>query len=249
MNIYGKEWLQWGWMAALLVASILGGCAGDVITTPIKLVDPDAKNTPALRISATATILAAIPTRQTDTPILPSTSAMKSVQNNQQLVVDQDGRAIYALFMGNSRGKIIIVREDTFADDGLAQNEAETKKFIKTNLPGAFDETIDNYLLVSSVSGKLPANMKPGADYELISNADFLEITGDPNWREIWSQRYPNSELGGIGFSKIGFNALHTQALVYVTRLWVDGSYYLLEYDAQKGAWEIVERYTNVNIN
>ena len=39
----------------MLAATLLSGCAGEVIATPIKLVDPDAKNTPVPRIAATAT--------------------------------------------------------------------------------------------------------------------------------------------------------------------------------------------------
>ena len=63
--------------AALLAASLLCGCAGEVIPTPKKLVDPDAKNTPVLRIAATATsktmVKATItPTATVTTTIVPS---------------------------------------------------------------------------------------------------------------------------------------------------------------------------------
>jgi hypothetical protein len=44
----------------LLAANLISGCVGEVITTPIKLVDPDAKNTPAPRIATTATSMAIV---------------------------------------------------------------------------------------------------------------------------------------------------------------------------------------------
>ena len=151
--------------------------------------------------------------------------------------------------MGDPAGKTVIIREATFANDTSPQNEDETKKSIQSSLPGVSGETIDNYMSVNSVPGKLPSNMDLGLDYVLISTAEFLEITGSPNWRAVWSQKYPNSEVGCMAFSKIGFNDSHTQALVYVTRLWVGGGYYLLEQIAQKGAWEVVESFSNMIIN
>ena len=91
--------------------------------------------------------------------------------------------------------------------------------------------------------------MKLGVNYILISTPEFLEITSNPGWRDIWTQKYPNSEVGCIVFSRIGFDNSHTQGLIYVTRLWVDGGYYLLERDTQKENWEIIESFSNVIIN
>ena len=48
---------------------------GEVITTPIKLVDPDAKNTPALRIAATATSKAMVKATITPTATVITTMA------------------------------------------------------------------------------------------------------------------------------------------------------------------------------
>jgi hypothetical protein len=199
--------------------------------------------------SATATIDAAIPTRLTNTPNLNSPSPMKTMENNPPAASDQDEAAIYALFMGDPAGKIVIVREDTFTGEPTPQNEEETKKSIQANLPSASSETINNYISVNSVSSKLPSNMNLGVNYVLISTADFLEITGSPNWRDTWRRKYPNSEVSCITFSKIGFDESHTQALVYVARLWVEEGYYLLEHNAENGAWKVVESYSNVIIN
>ena len=159
-----------------------------------------------------------------------------------------EDQVIYSLFIKDPNGKTVIVREDT-ATDTFPQNEEEARNYIKTNLLKVSSETLNNYLFVNSIPSKLPSTKQPGLNYILISTPDFLEITGKPEWRDIWKQKYPNSEVGCIAFSRIGFNNSHTQALIYVSRLWVNGGYYLLELNAQKGIWETVESFSNVQIN
>jgi hypothetical protein len=52
-----------------------------------------------------------------------------------------------------------------------------------------------------------------------------------------------------LAYSRIGFNDSRSQALNFVARLWVDGGYYLLQYNTQQGGWEIVESFISVIIN
>jgi hypothetical protein len=59
----------------LFAASLISGCAGEVIATPIKLVDPDAKNTPVPRIAATATSEAMVKATITPTATVITTMA------------------------------------------------------------------------------------------------------------------------------------------------------------------------------
>ena len=191
---------------------------------------------------------APMPTKETNPTNLPSPIPTKTTQNDTRADINQDDQAIYSLFMDDSNGKIIIIREDTFTDT-FPQSEDEAKNYIKSNLQNVSSETLDNYLYVNSFTSKLPSNMSLGVNYILISTPEFVEITGSSGWRDIWMQKYPNSEVSCIAFSRIGFNNLHTQALIYVTRLWVDGGYYLLELDAHKGLWEIIESFSNVTIN
>ena len=172
----------------------------------------------------------------------------KTTQNGTAIAINQDDEAIYSLFMDDSNGKVVVIREDTFVDT-YPQNEEEARNFIQSSFLNVSSETLENYIYVNSIPSKLASNMNLGVNYILISTPEFLEITGDPGWRDIWIQKYPDSEVGCIAFSRIGFNNSHTQALVYVTRLWVDGGYYLLEQNGQKGIWEIIENFSNVNIN
>jgi len=173
-----------------------------------------------------------------ETPTLKSENIPQGMQ--------QDEQSIYSLFPDHSAGKVVIIREETFGD-GSPQSGQNAGKYISSNLAGISDETVNNYLLVNAASSKLPADLQLGVDYALISTPEFVEMTAKANWQEIWKQKYPNSEIRCLIFSRVGFNSEHTQALVYVTKLWVDGGYYLLE--NQAGKWEIIKSFSNVIIN
>ena len=166
--------------------------------------------------------------------------------NDLPTVIEQDEQAIYALFFSDFSGTIAIVREDTFGSS-YPQDEQETRDYIKSNLSDISDETLNNYIERNAVSSKLPATMKLGVDYVLLSTPEFLEITSESNWGEILKEKYPGSQ-GCTAFSRVGFNKSRTQALVYVIRilgpLVGGGEYYLLEYNA--GNWEIIDQFLNV---
>ena len=189
-----------------------------------------------------------IPTKESNTTNLPSPFPIITTQNGELIAINQEDEAIYSLFMADSKGNVVVIREDPFADT-YPQSEEEARDYIQANILNVSGETLDNYIYANSVPGKLPSNMNLGVNYILISTPEFLEITGDPGWEDIWRQRYPDSEVGCIAFSRIGFNNLRTQALIYVTRLWVEGGYYLLELDENKGSWEIIESFSNVDVN
>lgn len=198
---------------------------------------------------AKTTSQTSIPTKEDNSKInLPSQSPTNTSQNNPPTDINQDAQAIYSKFIEDPNGKTKIIREDT-STDTYPQNEEEARNYIKSNLQKVSGETLNNYLYANSVPGKLPPTMKPEVNYILISTPDFLEITNKPAWQDIWRQKYPNSEVGCIVFSRIGFNNPHTQALVYITRLWVDGGYYLLELNTEKGIWETIESFSNVIID
>ena len=173
-----------------------------------------------------------------ETPTLKSENIPQGTQ--------QDEQAIYSLFPDHSAGKVVIIREETFGD-GSPQSGQDIRKSLTSNLAGISDETVNNYLLVNAASSKLPADLQLGVNYTLISTPEFVELTAKANWREIWEQKYPDAEIRCLIFSRVGFNSEHTQALIYVTKLWVEGGYYLLE--KQAGKWEVIKSYSNVIIN
>jgi hypothetical protein len=74
-----------------------------------------------------------IPTKEANPTNLSSPFPTKTFQNNSPIANNQDDQAIYSLFMDDSNGKIIIVREDTSADT-YPQNEEEARNYIKSNL-------------------------------------------------------------------------------------------------------------------
>jgi hypothetical protein len=186
-------------------------------------------------------------TSETGSPAQPpAQETPTTISENTPQGTQQDEQAIYSLFPDHSAGKVVIIREETFGD-GSPQSGQDIRKSLTSNLAGISDETVNNYLLVNAASSKLPADLQLGVDYTLISTPEFVEMTGKANWREIWKQKYPDSEIRCLIFSRVGFNSAHTQALVYVTKLWVEGGYYLLE--NQAGKWEIIKSFSNVIIN
>jgi hypothetical protein len=162
--------------------------------------------------------------------------------------IGADDLKIYALFLKDAAGKTVIVREDTFTDT-VSQTEADTAKYLQSQLPDVPGETINNYISANAIPGKLSSTMDLGGSYTLISTPDFLEITSQPDWRDVWKEKFPNSEVSCLVFSRIGFNNQHTQALLYVTKLWVDGGYFLMELNPQTSVWEIKNSFSNLIIN
>jgi len=184
-----------------------------------------------------------------NTPAVPTTSIPNNtptMMDDQPILIEQDEQAIYALFFSDFSGTTAIVREDTFGDS-FPQDEQETRDYIMSNLSDISDETLNNYIERNAVSSKLPTTMNLGVKYVLLSTPEFLEITSESNWGEVLKEKYPGSQ-GCTAFSRVGFNNSHTQALVYVTRIFEplmgEGGYYLLEYNA--GNWEIIDQFLNV---
>jgi hypothetical protein len=188
------------------------------------------------------------PTRAASQTSLPPRSSTTMTEDNPTTVIGEDEQAIYSIFMDDSKRRIIVVREDTLADT-LPQSEEEAERLIRASFDDVSNDTLDDYSHANSVSVRLPSTMELGASYVLISAPEFREITTDPGWREVWRQEYPDSEVSCIGFSRVGFNDARTQALIYVTRFWIAGGYYLLEFDEQEGTWKITDSCCNVIIN
>ncbi len=191
---------------------------------------------------------APMPTKEATVINPPSPVPAGTSSQTASTAIGADDLKIYALFLKDAAGKNVIVREETFTDT-VPQTEADTAKYLQSQLPDVPGEIITNYISTNAVAGKLTSTMDLGGSYTLISTPDFLEITSQPDWRDVWKEKYPNCEVSCLVFSRIGFNNQHTQALLYVTKLWVDGGYYLMDLDPQTGAWESQNSYPNMIIN
>ena len=110
-------------------------------------------------------------------------------------------------------------------------------KAVKTILPDAETETLNNYLDVNKVNGPLKFSA-PDLNVALIPPPDF---SNSYSW-ETFYKNYPNNG-GLIFFSQVGFNNNHDQAMVYVSRacggLCGGGGYILL--GKTNGKWTIIK--------
>jgi hypothetical protein len=198
-----------------------------------------------------------VPAATTGAPAAPATpaSAVTPAPESRETATDvaspspgtaHDEQAVYAVFLAQNPG-ITLIRQDT-ATDTAPQSAQETAELIKAGLPGISDETIADYAKQNEqASQQLPADMELGVAYQLLSAADLAEISSQPNWGEVLQERYPDTE-GYLFFSRVGFDAAHQQALVYVGRVYGplggEASYYLLK--KVDGRWRIAGQINRV---
>jgi hypothetical protein len=154
--------------------------------------------------------------------------------------VDREEQAIYASFFSEGAGTAVILRNTgTFsADDSPAYLES-----ITSGLDGLSKETLASFVGRNQNPAPLTADMQLGVPYVLLTEEELAEISSQPDWGKVLSERYPNS--GGYKvFSRAGFNRRLDQALVYVAHiagpLMGGGFYYLME--KQDGRWIIKDQ-------
>ena len=178
----------------------------------------------------------------TSTPDEPTTSAPSEPivdATAQSGGIGSDEQAVYAVFFAENPG-ITVLRQATATDTSMPSAQ-DTADFVRAGLPTVSDETIDDYLKNNEQIDQLPADMNIGVAYHLLSPAEWAELSQQPDWGSVLKERYPGTD-GFMFFSRVGFNAAHDQALLYVGKLYgpmaVEAGYYALE--KQDGQWRIV---------
>lgn len=183
-----------------------------------------------------------------DAPLQPSISAPDEPvvdPSSQSDGIGSDEHAVYALFFAENAG-ITVLRQETATDTSM-RSPQETADFVRSGLPTISDETIDDYLKSNEQVDQLPADMNIGVAYHLLSSAEWAELSPQSDWGSVLKERYPSTD-GFMSFSRVGFNAAHDQALLYVGKLYgpmaVEAGYYALE--KQDGQWRIVGQLNRV---
>ena len=154
--------------------------------------------------------------------------------------VDKEEQAVYSFFVAeNSRALILRDTSTNMSGDDPQQ----TVDFIKSGLKGVSDKTLDNYLERNKQPGQLSPTMNLGVDYVLLSREELVNISNQPNWGELLTEKYPGTH-GYIIFSRAGFNNTLDQAVIYVGNvggpMMGAGYYYLME--KQNGQWIMKEQ-------
>jgi hypothetical protein len=163
--------------------------------------------------------------------------------------------AIYAVLLGNTGGKLPIIKQQTATDHDGVSNTAQTVATVTSRITGVDPATISSFLAQNATAQSLRADMPLGTPYVLLSPTD--PIWNDPNFWTTLRTRYPNGlsiPQGGMGyetFSRVGFNANMDQALVYMgtyaqmiagtyVSFLEQGYYYLMK--KVNGAWTIDQK-------
>ncbi len=154
--------------------------------------------------------------------------------------IEKEEQAVYASFFGSAPGTIVIL-QDTSTNIS-SDDPRQTIDYIKSGLPGASKETLDNYLERNRQPSQLSPDMQIGVEYVLISKQDLSAIMSQPDGWDAFYAKY--SHAGYTQFSRVGFNKTLDQALVYVGGmagpLMGSGFYYLME--KKDGQWIIKEQ-------
>ena len=155
--------------------------------------------------------------------------------------IEKEEQAVYSFFVGGGERTVLIL-QDTSADIS-ANDPQKSLDYIRSGLPSLSDEALDNFVQRNQQSGPLAPGMELDVDYILLSTEELSEITRQPNWGEVITQKYPGS-YGYTMFSRVGFNNTLDQAVIYVgsmaAPLMGSGFYYLME--KENGDWVIKEQ-------
>jgi len=168
-------------------------------------------------------------------------SLFTSTPAPSQADLEREEEAVYAVFVRGSKGPALILENTSTST--LDEDPGQMIDNIKDGLPGISNDTIDSYVERNAQSAQLSPDMQLGVDYVLLSQEELAEISRQPNWHEVLTEKYPGSD-GYTIFSHVGFNRSLDQAVVYVGKvagpLMGAGYYYLLE--KQDGEWTIKEQ-------
>jgi len=168
-------------------------------------------------------------------------SLFTSTPAPSQADLEREEQAVYAVFVRGSKGPALILENTSTST--LDEDPGQMIDNIKDGLPGISNDTIDSYVERNAQSAQLSPDMQLGVDYVLLSQEELAEISRQPNWHEVLTEKYPGSD-GYTIFSRVGFNRSLDQAVIYVGKvagpLMGAGYYYLLE--KQDGEWAIKEQ-------
>ncbi len=154
--------------------------------------------------------------------------------------IEKEEQAVYSSFFGSNSGTIVIL-QDTSTNIS-SDDPQESIDYIKSGLPSASKETLNNYLERNARPSQLSPDMQLGVDYVLLSRDELSTIFSQTDGWDAFYAKYSHS--GYTQFSRVGFNKTLDQAVVYVGGmagpLMGSGFYYLME--KKNGEWVIKEQ-------
>ncbi len=155
--------------------------------------------------------------------------------------IEKEEQAVYAFFLAEGEGPALILQETSTNVSGLTPQEMKDQ--IKGSFKNVSKQVVDSYIERNAQPSQLSPTMDLGVDYILLTSEQLSEVTRQPNWGELLTEKYPGSH-GYTIFSRVGFNHALDQAVIYVGSvagpMMGAGYYYLME--KQNGEWIIKEQ-------
>ena len=170
-----------------------------------------------------------------------SSLASSSAPTPSTAELEKEEQAVYDFFLPDTGGPVLILAETS--SDISSDNPQQSINYIKSALKSMSRETINSFLERNAQPSQFSSDMNLGVQYKLLSVSELKEISSQPNWGEVLTQKYPGLH-GYTIFSRVGFNNKLDQAVIYVGNvagpLMGSGSYFLME--KQNGEWGMKEQ-------
>ena len=166
------------------------------------------------------------------------TSTPTSTPSARQTDIDE--QAVYAALLQNLYSAASYVIMDTTATGPLGVDEtASILDRVMQDLRAVDPATADSFRERNDAAYPVRPDLELGSLYVLLSQFEMSQIFGQnrDGW-QLFYEQYPDAP-GITTLSRVGFNKLHDQALVYVGTLshWLAGAGYIVLLKKVNGAW------------
>jgi hypothetical protein len=169
------------------------------------------------------------------------TSKQTNIPTTSKPVLESSGEEynVYSVLINtrylDERIKLIVIEENTTKSTAEVSDE-----LIKQNMPELQQETVDDFKTANEQSYLLQREFNLPVNYVLISQEELNGIFGGGRGWDNFYNKYSDSQ-GIMTFSRVGFNAERSQALVCVGNQYhfLAGAGYIVLLVKEDGIWRV----------
>ncbi|MDQ3803368.1 MAG: hypothetical protein M3416_05880 [Acidobacteriota bacterium] len=139
--------------------------------------------------------------------------------------------------------KMIAIREHTALHPMVGDGLLKELERVRQKMPAVSQEMVDNFIEENKHSRPLENAFNLSVPSVLIGEKEYEEIFQDADGWQTFYRKYPASQ-GLMTLSKVGFNSVMNQALVYVgnQHAGLGGAGYYVLLSMENGAWIIQDK-------
>ncbi len=134
---------------------------------------------------------------------------------------------IYASFLNqldseSVRNRTIVIRQSAAEFDDLVGKRGDLAKEIRGKIPEASEQVVADFLRVGKEQTLIviPSGyVRSGISYTLMSDSDYRDVFREQSRVAAWKRfqvLYPNSPTAFVQFSRVGYDPISEQSLLYV---------------------------------